>query len=142
MYDEIMDKAKAVGTGMANHEEIDQYNILNATYLAMRRAIEKLSIKPDILLNDAVVIPEVGIKQVGIIKGDAKSVSIASASIIAKVTRDRMMEEFDIKYPGYGFAKHKGYGTKDHYEAIKKQGLCPIHRRSFLSDGGGWNADL
>ena len=130
---EIDKKALSWATGMASHEEIDELNILNATYLAMKRAIEKLSVRPDILLNDAVVIPDMGdVKQVGIIKGDAKSISIACASIMAKVSRDRLMKEYDEKFPGYGFAKHKGYGTKEHYEAIRKLGPSPIHRMSFL----------
>ena len=132
LYDEIIDKALSVGVGMASCEEIDEKNILQATYLAMRRAIIDLSLVPDILLNDAVVIPEVPIKQVGIVKGDQKSVSIAAASIIAKVTRDRIMAEYDEVYPGYGFAMHKGYGTAKHYEALKELGPCSIHRKTFL----------
>lgn len=132
LYDEIMEKAVAVGIGMMSSEVIDEINILQATYKAMREAINNLSVKPDILLNDAVTIPEVSIKQVPIIKGDAKSASIAAASIIAKVTRDRMMVELDTKYPGYGFAQHKGYGTAAHIKAIKELGPCEIHRRSFI----------
>ena len=132
LYDEIKEKAIAVGVGIASHAEIDSLNILQATYLAMRRAILDLSEVPDMLLNDAVVIPEVGIRQIGIIKGDAKSVSIAAASIIAKVTRDRIMTAYDEEYPGYGFAAHKGYGTAMHYEAIRELGPSPIHRRTFL----------
>ena len=132
LYDEIMEKAVAVGIGMVSPARIDEINILQATYEAMREAISKLAVKPDLLLNDAVTIPEVEIRQIPIIKGDAKSVSIAAASIVAKVTRDRMMKEYDIIYPGYDFAKNKGYGTKAHIEGIKKQGICDIHRRTFV----------
>ena len=115
-------------------ERIDQINILQATYEAMRDAIAALMPAPDLLLVDAVHIPEVETKQVGIIKGDAKSVSIAAASIIAKVTRDHMMMEMDALYPEYGFAGHKGYGAAKHIEAIKKYGPCPIHRRTFIKN--------
>ena len=132
LYDEIMEKALAVSVGMASPARIDEINILQATYKAMQQAISKLSIKPDLLLNDAVTIPDVEIEQVPIIKGDAKSASIAAASIVAKVTRDRMMKEYDTIYPGYDFAKNKGYGTKAHIEGIKKQGICDIHRRTFV----------
>ena len=132
LYDEIMEKAVATGIGMASPARIDEINILQATYKAMQQAISKLSIKPDLLLNDAVTIPDVEIEQIPIIKGDAKSASIAAASIVAKVTRDRMMKEYDIIYPGYDFAKNKGYGTKAHIEGIKKQGICDIHRRTFV----------
>ena len=136
LFDIIMEKAESVGVGIVGPERIDEINILNATYEAMREAINSLSIKPDISLNDAVTIPGLpdGILQVPIIKGDAKSLTIASASIIAKVTRDRIMREYDLQYPQYGFAKHKGYGTKDHTDAIKEFGACPIHRRSFLKN--------
>ena len=119
---------------MASPERIDEINILQATYEAMREAIGKLKITPDILLNDAVTIPGVDIKQIPIIKGDAKSRSIAAASIMAKVTRDRMMEQYDALYPEYGFARHKGYGTKAHIEALKEYGPCPIHRRTFIKN--------
>lgn len=132
LYDEIMEKAVATGIGFATEKRIDEINILNATYEAMRMAIGKCGKKPDILLNDAVTIPEVSIRQVPIIKGDAKSVSIAAASIIAKVTRDRYMEEMDKKYPGYGFASNKGYGSREHIAALKKSGPCEIHRKSFI----------
>ena len=132
LYDVILEGAVSVGIGMASPERIDEINILQATYKAMQQAISKLSIKPDLLLNDAVTIPDVEIEQVPIIKGDAKSASIAAASIVAKVTRDRMMKEYDIIYPGYDFAKNKGYGTKAHIEGIKKQGICDIHRRTFV----------
>jgi len=134
LYDVIMEKALSVGLGFVDNERIDEINILNATYEAMRQAISKLSHKPDILLNDAVTIPGVDIPQVPIIKGDAKSASIAAASIVAKVTRDRLMVEMDKKYPGYDFAANKGYGTAVHIEGLKKLGPCPIHRRSFIAN--------
>ncbi|MBR5349394.1 MAG: ribonuclease HII [Lachnospiraceae bacterium] len=131
LFDEIMRTAVSVGVGIASPARIDEINILQATYEAMREAVSKLSVVPDVSLNDAVTIPKLGIPQVPIIKGDAKSLSIACASIIAKVTRDRMMEAYDTLYPEYGFAGHKGYGSADHYAALKKYGACPIHRRSF-----------
>lgn len=134
LYDEIMEKAVAVGIGMVSPARIDEINILQATYEAMREAIFKLAVKPDLLLNDAVTIPEVEIRQIPIIKGDAKSVSIAAASIVAKVTRDRLMAEYDGVIPGYDFAKNKGYGTKAHIEALKSQGASPIHRRTFIKN--------
>lgn len=132
LYDEIYEKAVAVGIGMVSEKVIDEINILNATYEAMRMAVSKLSFVPDLLLNDAVTIPGIDIEQVPIIKGDAKSASIAAASIVAKVTRDRMMEEYDQIYPQYQFAKNKGYGTKAHIEAIKESGICDLHRRTFV----------
>jgi len=133
LYDEIISKAISFGVGIAGVEDIEKLNILGATYKAMREAISKLSAEPDILLNDAVIIPELEqIKQVGIIKGDAKSISIAAASIIAKVTRDRLMIDYDKEFPKYGFAKHKGYGTTEHIAAIRRHGACPIHRKSFV----------
>lgn len=134
LYDEIMEKAVAAGIGIVGPERIDEINILQATYEAMRQAVAKLDITPQILLNDAVTIPEVVIPQVPIIRGDAKSVSIAAASILAKVTRDRMMREYDSVFPEYGFAGHKGYGSAAHIEAIRKYGPCAIHRRSFLKN--------
>ena len=134
LYALIMEKALATGLGVVVPERIDEINILQATYEAMRQAIGKLKHKPQLLLNDAVTIPGVSIKQVPIIKGDAKSISIAAASIIAKVTRDRMMVEYDRTYPQYGFASNKGYGAKAHIEAIKKFGPTPIHRRSFIGN--------
>lgn len=134
LYDEIMEKAVAVGVGMASHERIDEINILQATYEAMREAISHLTVQPDLLLNDAVTIPKVEIRQVPIIKGDAKSISIAAASIIAKVTRDRMMEVFDDIYPEYDFASNKGYGSQKHVDALKKYGMTDIHRKSFLKN--------
>ena len=129
-----MEKAVAVGIGMASHARIDEINILQATYEAMRQAIDKLEPKPTLLLNDAVTIPHVDIKQVPIIKGDAKSISIGAASIIAKVTRDRMMEEYENIYPGYGFSSNKGYGSAMHIEAIKTMGPTPIHRETFIKN--------
>ena len=134
LFDIIYDKATAVSVGIVDHERIDEINILQATYEAMRYAVMNLSQKPDILLNDAVTIPGIDIKQVPIIKGDAKSCSIAAASIIAKVTRDRIMDEMDKQYPEYGFARNKGYGSAQHIEAIRKFGPCTIHRRSFIGN--------
>lgn len=132
LYDIIMEKAIAVGVGIVSPERIDEINILQATYEAMRIAIKKLSVEPDILLNDAVHIPEVTTKQVSIIKGDCKSISIAAASIVAKVTRDKMMEEYDKLFPGYGFFSNKGYGSNEHITALKRIGPSPIHRDSFI----------
>lgn len=132
LYDEIMEKAVAVGVGMASPARIDEINILQATYEAMREAIEKLSVRPDILLNDAVRIPGVEIEQVPIVKGDAKSLSIAAASVIAKVTRDRLMREYDKIMPEYGFAAHKGYGSSLHIRALRQYGPSPIHRATFI----------
>lgn len=134
LYDEIMEKAIAVSIGMAHPDVIDDINILNATYKAMQQAIESLSVKPDILLVDAVKIPNIDILQEGIIKGDEKSISIAAASIIAKVTRDRMMQGYDELYPHYHFAKNKGYGTSDHIQALLEHGPSPIHRNSFIKN--------
>ncbi len=138
LYDEIMEKAVAVGLGIVGPQRIDEINILQATYEAMRLAIgeveTKLGQKPDILLNDAVTIPQVDIPQVPIIKGDAKSISIAAASIVAKVTRDRLMIEYDAVLPGYDFAGNKGYGTKAHIEGLKKLGATPIHRTTFIKN--------
>ena len=132
LYDEIMEKAVSVGIGIVESQVIDEINILQATYRAMREAIAALSVQPDFILADAVTIPGITIPQEGIVKGDAKSVSIAAGSIIAKVTRDRIMREYDKLYPEYGFASHKGYGTKAHIEAIRKYGMLDIHRRSFI----------
>lgn len=134
LYDVIMKEAVAVGIGYATHTRIDEINILQATYEAMRDAISKLEVKPDILLNDAVTIPGVDVRQIPIIKGDAKSMSIAAASIIAKVTRDRLMVEFDKAYPEYHFAENKGYGSAVHIAAIKEVGPSPIHRQSFIKN--------
>ena len=134
LYDEIMEKAIAVGVGFSDEKCIDEINILQANYVAMREAIAKLCVKPDVLLNDAVKIPGVDIPQESIIKGDAKSVSIAAASIIAKVTRDRYMVEISEKYPEYDFASNKGYGSAKHIAALKEIGPCEIHRRSFIGN--------
>ncbi|MBD5456058.1 MAG: ribonuclease HII [Lachnospiraceae bacterium] len=134
LYEVIMDKAVATGLGFVSPERIDEINILQATYEAMRQAISRLDPAPDILLNDAVTIPQISIKQVPIIKGDAKSVSIAAASIIAKVTRDRLMVQYDSIFPEYGFASNKGYGAVSHIEALKKYGPTPIHRKSFIKN--------
>lgn len=134
LYEVIMENAVSTGLGFVSPERIDEINILQATYEAMCQAIGKLEKEPDLLLNDAVTIPGVEIRQVPIIKGDAKSVSIAAASIIAKVTRDRLMVQYDEIYPEYGFASNKGYGAAAHIEALKKYGPTPIHRRSFLKN--------
>ena len=132
LFPEIMEKALAVGIGTVDAARIDEINILQATYEAMRQAFALLSPKPEVLLTDAVRIPGLTVRQVPIIKGDAKSISIAAASIVAKVTRDRLMREMDALYPAYGFVKHKGYGTAEHIRALKEFGPCPIHRRSFI----------
>ena len=134
LFDEIQEKAIASAVGIVSPQRIDEINILQATYEAMHQAVERLKVTPDLLLVDAVTIPAMSMKQVGIIKGDAKSVSIAAASILAKVTRDRMMVEYDALYPEYGFAKHKGYGSQMHIEAIREYGSCPIHRRTFIKN--------
>ena len=134
LYDEIMEKAVSVGLGFVGPERIDEINILQATYEAMRQAISKLDPQPELLLNDAVTIPGVSIKQVPIIKGDAKSISIGAASIVAKVTRDRLMEEYDHMFPEYGFASNKGYGSAEHIKAIKEFGPTPIHRKTFIKN--------
>lgn len=134
LYDRIMEKAIAAAVGYASVERIDEINILQATYEAMRDAISKLQVTPDILLNDAVTIPKVSIKQVPIIKGDAKSISIGAASIIAKVTRDRLMVQYHEVFPEYDFASNKGYGSAKHIDAIRKYGPCPIHRRTFIGN--------
>lgn len=132
LYEEIMEKAIAAEVGYASPARIDEINILQATYEAMREAVGKLSCTPQILLNDAVTIPGITIPQVPIIKGDGKSVSIAAASIVAKVTRDRLMREYHKIMPQYGFASNKGYGSREHIEAIRKYGPTPIHRKTFI----------
>lgn len=132
LFKEIKEKAMAYGVGVVSSQRIDEINILQATYEAMREAIGQLGVVPGILLNDAVTIPKVSMKQIPIIKGDAKSISIAAASILAKVTRDHMMEEYDTLYPEYGFGKHKGYGTAVHIQVIREHGACPIHRKTFI----------
>ena len=134
LYDEIMEKAVSVGLGYVGPERIDEINILQATYEAMREAVSKLEPQPDLLLNDAVTIPGLSQKQVPIIKGDAKSISIGAASIVAKVTRDRLMEEYDRMFPQYGFASNKGYGSAEHIAAIKEYGPTPIHRKTFIKN--------
>lgn len=132
LFDEIKEKALAYGIASADEKEIDEINILNATFLAMKRAIDLLSVKPDLALIDGNQKPHTDIEEVTVIKGDAKSMSIAAASVLAKVSRDRFMFEMSEKYPQYEFARHKGYGTKLHYEKIAQYGVCDIHRRTFL----------
>ena len=134
LFDEIKQNAIAYGIGIASNTLIDEINILQATYEAMREAINALEKTPDVLLVDAVHIPDINIKQVGIVKGDAKSVNIAAASILAKVTRDSIMVEYDKIYPEYGFASNKGYGTATHIAALKEVGPCAIHRKSFIGN--------
>lgn len=134
LFLEIKEKAVAYAVGVIGAEKVDEINILQATYEAIRLAVSKLGTQPQVLLNDAVTIPGLTMEQVPIIKGDAKSVSIAAASVLAKVTRDHMMEEYDTLFPQYGFAKHKGYGTAAHISALKEYGPCPIHRRSFIKN--------
>ena len=132
LFDEIKEKALAYGIASADEKEIDEINILNATFLAMKRAIASLSVKPDLALIDGNQKPHTDIEEVTVIKGDAKSMSIAAASVLAKVSRDRFMLDMAEKYPQYEFARHKGYGTKLHYEALREYGPCEIHRPSFL----------
>lgn len=132
LYDKVVESAVAWSVGVATEQEIDEVNILQATYLAMKRAVEGLSVKADFALIDGNRMPPLDIAGETVIKGDSLSMSIAAASIIAKVTRDRFMLELDEKYPEYLFAKHKGYGTALHYEMIEKHGISPVHRRSFL----------
>jgi ribonuclease HII len=134
LYDEIKAKALAIGVGMAEVELIDEINILNATYVAMKRALGALNVQPDYILLDAVTLKDVETPQKGIIKGDSLSLSIAAASIIAKVERDRLISGYDSLYPEYKFSKHKGYGTKEHMDCIRRLGLLPIHRRSFTKN--------
>ena len=132
LYLEIQEKAFSWNVGIVGPDVIDQINILQATYEAMRQAVGGLSVKPDVLLNDAVVIPGLSMHQEKIIHGDAKSLSIAAASVMAKVTRDHMMMEYDKLFPEYGFGKNKGYGTAVHIQALREYGPCPIHRRTFI----------
>lgn len=132
LFLEIQEKAVSYGVGIVGPGRIDEINILQATYEAMRQAVKALSPEPEVLLNDAVEIPGLAMKQVKIIHGDGLSLSIAAASVMAKVTRDHMMAEYDILYPEYGFAKHKGYGTSAHIQALKTYGPCPIHRNTFI----------
>lgn len=133
LFDVITEKAIAYGIAFATVEEIEEYNILNATYLAMNRAIESLEKKADFALIDGNRVPTgIAVECQTVVKGDAKSMSVAAASILAKVTRDRLLLEYDEKYPQYNFAKHKGYGTAEHMDAIRKHGPCEVHRPSFL----------
>lgn len=132
LFDDIKEKALAYGIASADEKEIDEINILNATFLAMKRAVNSLSVKPDLALVDGNQKPHTGIEEVTVVKGDAKSMSIAAASVLAKVSRDRFMLEMAKKYPQYEFERHKGYGTKLHYEKIAQYGVCEIHRRTFL----------
>ncbi len=132
LYCQITDMALAFGVGMVDSETIDRINILSATHLAMRQAIEACAMEPDIVMVDHLTIREYSGRQFPLTHGDALSVTIGAASIVAKVTRDRLMRQMAERYPEYGFDKHKGYGTKAHYEAIERYGLTPIHRRSFL----------
>lgn len=134
LYEIIMEKAISIGIGIVDEKTIDDINILNAAKMAMKKAVDQVSPVPELLLIDAVELRDVNIPQKAIIKGDSLSLSIAAASIIAKVTRDRMIDEADSKYPVYGFKNHKGYGTAQHIEAIKKYGICPIHRISFTKN--------
>ena len=134
LFDEIKEKAVCWGVGIVSPARIDEINILQATYEAMRDAVSQLDPAPNLLLNDAVTIPQVNIPQVPIIKGDAKSLSIAAASVLAKVTRDRLMKEYDKVMPEYGFSSHKGYGSAAHIEALKKYGPSLIHRKSFIGN--------
>lgn len=132
LFDEIKARAISYQIEIVEHNIIDDINILNATKIAMTKSIENLSHKPDIVLIDAVKLEDLSVKSDSIIKGDLKSISIAAASILAKVTRDEIMKEYEKKYPGYGFSRNKGYGTKLHYEGIQKHGITPIHRKTFL----------
>lgn len=132
LFDKIISECEAYSVGTASEKEIDEINILQATFLAMKRAVKGLQVKPDLALVDGNQIPPLDCDVQTIIKGDSKSESIAAASIIAKVSRDRYMKEMAAKYPEYQFEKHKGYGTKLHYEMIEKYGICEIHRKSFL----------
>jgi len=135
LYEEVMEKAVAAGAGVVGAKRIDEINILEADYEAMEEAVSKLTVKPDILLLDAVHVPQLeSYEQVSVIKGDTLSASIAAASIVAKVVRDRYMVEMDAKYPEYGFASNKGYGSAQHIAALKKYGPCEIHRRSFIGN--------
>ena len=131
LYDKILEHALSVGVGIVSAERIDEINILQATYEAMRQAVARLNPVPELLINDAVTIPGLAMRQLAVIKGDAKCYSIAAASIIAKVTRDRIMRDYEELYPGYDFARNKGYGSAEHIQAIREKGLCPIHRKSF-----------
>ena len=132
LFDIIVAEAEAYGIAFASEQEIDEINILQATFLAMERAVSQLSVKPDLALVDGNRAPKLPIPVKTVVKGDSLSANIAAASILAKVTRDRFLEELDETYPAYGFAVHKGYGTKRHYEALRENGPCPVHRMTFL----------
>ena len=135
IFEKIIDEAISYGVGIVSQEQIDDMNILNATKMALTMALKELSVKPDLIIVDALnKIDTLGIPYISMVKGDAKIYSVAAASIIAKVTRDRMMQEWDNIYPAYGFAKHKGYGTAFHIQAIKENGLCILHRKTFVKD--------
>ncbi|MCI9543927.1 MAG: ribonuclease HII [Acutalibacter muris] len=136
LFDVVKEMALSYGIGWASEQEIDEYNILQATFLAMRRAMEAMPVCADYALVDGNRMPPLAIPGETIVKGDSKCACIAAASILAKVSRDRLLREWDTQYPEYGFAKHKGYGTKAHYEAINKYGILPVHRRSFLKNLG------
>ncbi len=136
LFDVVKEMALSYGIGWASEQEIDEYNILQATFLAMRRAVEAMPVCADYALVDGNRMPPLAIPGETIVKGDSKCACIAAASILAKVSRDRLLREWDTQYPEYGFAKHKGYGTKAHYEAINKYGILPVHRRSFLKNLG------
>lgn len=132
LFDIIVENATAYGIGFATETEIDEINILNATFLAMRRAVEAMGVKPDLVLVDGNRKPNTGYEEMTLVKGDAKSISISAASILAKVSRDRYMKDLAERHPEYKFEQHKGYGTKLHYEMIEQYGILPDHRRSFL----------
>ena len=134
VYDDIIRDAVSWSVGMATEQEIDDINILNATFLAMKRAVDGLNIKPDLAFIDGNRYANTGVKEITIVKGDSKCMSVAAASIIAKVSRDRFMQEVDKQYPQYQFSKHKGYGTKLHYEMIEQYGISPVHRKTFLKN--------
>lgn len=134
LFDVVKEKALSCGIGWASEREIDELNILQATFLAMRRAVEAMPIPAGYALVDGNRMPPLTIPGETVVKGDSKCACIAAASILAKVSRDRLLREWDLTYPEYGFAKHKGYGTKTHYEAIKRYGILPVHRRSFLKN--------
>ncbi len=134
VYDDIIRDAVAWSVGVATEQEIDDINILNATFLAMKRAVDGLDLKPDLAFIDGNRYANTGVKEITIVKGDSKCMSVAAASIIAKVSRDRFMQEVDKQYPQYQFSKHKGYGTKLHYEMIEQFGISPVHRKSFLKN--------
>ena len=134
VYNDIIRDAVSWSVGIATEQEIDEINILNATFLAMKRAVDGLSIKPDLAFIDGNRYANTGVKEITIVKGDSKCMSVAAASIIAKVSRDRFMQEVDKQYPQYQFSKHKGYGTKLHYEMIEQFGVSPVHRKTFLKN--------